>query len=329
MTWVWACDVGRREGWGVLSRVSWAMPVPPRRVCGRGPGRVALGAAVSPPRKLVFVRVAWICVLNLKLARSFRRVIGPAASTMRSSPPPPTPLRAASPRRDWALRSPHGISRDTSVPTERVIFMPTKSRRADDEQPSSPLTERPSSAPFRAASPRRPPDLPVPMRQWAHVSPTRPSPRLPADYKPTLESRLLSEAWSQAWDGSGRGRTLSLMAARQASPPTSDPGLPSPSIQCSPTRARAAAAAIDSQDANVSMTPSSLIRAHLRHVLRDGFDPAINITGLRRQVVHQAVAKRPGSYMADKGNYASLRAPISPHPGNYLEHWVRPQRQAR
>ena len=248
---------------------------------------------------------------------------------MRSSPPPPTPLRAASPRRDWALRSPHGISRDTSVPTERVIFMPTKSRRADDEQPSSPLTERPSSAPFRAASPRRPPDLPVPMRQWAHVSPTRPSPRLPADYKPTLESRLLSEAWSQAWDGSGRGRTLSLMAARQASPPTSDPGPPSPSIQCSPTRARAAAAAIDSQDANVSMTPSSLIRAHLRHVLRDGFDPAMNITGLRRQVVHQAAAKRPGSYMVDKGNYASLRAPISPHPGNYLEHWVRPQRQAR
>ena len=92
MTWVWACDGGRREGWGVLSRVSWAMPVPPRRVCG-GPGRVALGAAVSPPRKLVFVRAAWpvpdlrsqlgAWFLELETCpRSFRRVIGPAASTI-------------------------------------------------------------------------------------------------------------------------------------------------------------------------------------------------------------------------------------------------------
>lgn len=246
--------------------------------------------------------------------------------------PPPSPRAANRVNKDWALRSPHAVPRDTSVPRERTIFTPKRLP-----------TSRPSSAPVRT-----PPTLPPRLRQWSKPSPSRPSPRLPMQYQPTLQHAFLNQAWTEAWATSGRSHSLGLTAARPApTEPPLDSRLSSPrspramampidgmqkesraskSYRAAPAQPHASSITFTDATPNPS-TPTAIVEAHLRHVLRNGFDPSMSGTMVRRQVVAAAKSQRGGTWMNEKGAYSVSFHPSlapSPHPGNYLENWVRP-----
>ena len=222
--------------------------------------------------------------------------------------PPPSPRAANRVNKDWALRSPHAVPRDTSVPRERTIFTPKRLP-----------TSRPSSAPVRT-----PPTLPPRLRQWSKPSPSRPSPTS-WQYQPTLQHAFLNQAWTEAWATSGRSPPLVSPREASAHGAALDSRLSSPrspramampidgmqkesraskSYRAAPAQPHASSITFTDATPNPS-TPTAIVEAHLRHVLRNGFDPSMSGTMVRRQVV--AAAKKPARGHLDERKGRLLR----------------------